>query len=283
MSVNGPLLQLTSEDCYRSDTNRGHPLARRMPTAMFYLQVFGVVLDAAKFAKKGRYDSRRWIASSIRIVRALESVGVPLCLENLHSFRDIGQSCVFIANHMSVLETFVLPCLIEPHRRVTFVVKQSLVDYPLFKHVMLSRNPVVVGRTNPRKDLRTVLQEGAKRLENDISVVIFPQTTRSVEFEPQKFNSLGIKLAGRTNAPVVPVALKTDAWSLGKHVKDCGPIYPSRTVHIRFGQPFEVTGTGRAEHARVIDFISSALARWKSEGCERTQLRRFTPANRRLR
>lgn len=265
MAGNRPLLQLTSENFYRSPPGAGRPLEKRIPTAAFYTRMFRVVVDAAKLARKGRYDSIQWIRSSIRIVRSLERVGALLNLENLQSFRNLRQPCIFIANHMSILETFVLPCLIEPYRRVTFVVKQSLIEYPLFKHVMLSRKPVVVGRTNPRQDLRTVLEEGAGRLKNDISVVIFPQTTRSVEFEPKKFNSLGVKLAGRLNVPVVPIALKTDAWSLGKHLKDFGRIHPSRTVRMRFGEPFFVTGKGRAEHARIIDFISNTLASWKRQ------------------
>jgi len=86
---------------------------------------------------------------------------------------------------MSILETFVLPCLIQPHRDVTFVVKESLITYPLFGQVMRSRQPVVVGRDNPREDLKTVLEEGQKRLEANISIIIFPQTTRSVEFDPK--------------------------------------------------------------------------------------------------
>jgi len=263
-------LQLTSQDFYRSDPNCGHPLAQRMPSAVFYMQILRVVFDAASLARKDRYDSEQWIRSSLRVLRALESVGAQLTLENLSSFHSLNESCVFIANHMSVLETFVLPCLIEPYRRVTFVVKQSLIEYPLFKHVMLSRKPVVVGRTNPRRDLRIVLQEGSRRLENGVSVVIFPQTTRSVEFDPGKFNSLGIKLAARRNVPVVPIALKTDAWSLGKHVKDFGKIHPGRPVRIRFGNPFPVTGSGRREHARVIDFISTTLKTWKNEEQEPT-------------
>jgi len=269
LSGNRSLPQLTSENFYHSAPDPGHPLAKRIPTAAFYLQILHVVLDAARLAKKGRYGSAQWIHSSIRVLRALESVGTTLRLENLRSFRDLRQSCVFIANHMSVLETFVLPCLIEPHRRVTFVVKQSLVEYPLFKHVMLSRTPVVVGRSNPRKDLRIVLQEGSHRLESGISVVIFPQTTRSVDFNPKKFNSLGVKLASRMNAPVVPIALKTDAWSLGKHLKDFGTVHPSRPVRIRFGEPFAVTGSGKAEHARIIDFIAATLQKWVREGRQR--------------
>ena len=196
-------------------------------------------------------------------MRALESVGGRFEFQGLDVVRKLSSACVFIGNHMSILETFVLPCLIVPHRNVTFVIKESLITYPLFGHVMRSRNPVVVGRENPREDLRWVLEEGQKRLEDDISIVIFPQTTRSVEFDAKKFNSLGVKLAKRCSAPVVPFALKTDAWGLGRRLKDFGPIRPEKTVHIHFAEPLTVRGNGKEEHNTVVAFIEKNLAAWR--------------------
>jgi 1-acyl-sn-glycerol-3-phosphate acyltransferase len=143
------------------------------------------------------------------------------------------------------------------------VVKESLLTYPLFGHVMRSRDPVVVGRTHPREDLRTVLEEGEKRLAANISVVIFPQTTRSVDFDPQMFNSLGVKLAKRCKVPVVPFALKTDAWGLGRRLKDFGRICPEKTVHIHFGEPMTVHGSGKEEHNMIVEFIGKKMAAWK--------------------
>jgi 1-acyl-sn-glycerol-3-phosphate acyltransferase len=106
------------------------------------------------------------------------------------------------------------------------------------------------------------MEEGGKRLEANVSVVIFPQTTRSAEFDPGKFNSLGIKLARRCNVPAVPFALKTDAWGLGKRIKDFGPIRPEKTVHFHFGAPMKIRGSGKEEHAAVMEFIRTRLAAW---------------------
>lgn len=111
--------------------------------------------------------------------------------------------------------------------------------------------------------MRWVLEEGQKRLEDDISIVIFPQTTRSVEFDAKKFNSLGVKLAKRCNVPVVPFALKTDAWGLGRRLKDFGRIRPEKTVHIHFGEPMTVQGSGKEEHGRVVEFIEKNLEEWR--------------------
>lgn len=254
---------LTTQDAYRTPERTGSWIGRSCPNTVFYAKAFMIVVHAARLARKGLYDDARWLESSITTVRALESVGGSFDLQNLDVPRTLNSPCVFIGNHMSILETFVLPCLIQPHRAVTFVVKESLITYPLFGHVMRSRDPVVVGRTHPREDLRTVLEEGEKRLAANISVVIFPQTTRSVEFDPQKFNSLGVKLAKRCNVPVVPIALKTDAWGLGRRLKDFGPIRPDKRVHIAFGDPLRITGSGKEAHQSVMDFIEKNVSGWK--------------------
>jgi hypothetical protein len=36
-----------------------------------------------------------------------------------------------------------------------------------------------------------------------------------------------------------------------------------KPVHIRFGVPFRVTGTGKEENQKIIDFIVSSLEEWK--------------------
>jgi 1-acyl-sn-glycerol-3-phosphate acyltransferase len=189
--------------------------------------------------------------------RALESAGVRLQIAGLEHVAALEGPCVFIGNHMSTLETFVLPVILLPFKQITFVVKRSLVEYPVFGHVMRSRNPITVGRTNPREDLKAVLEGGVERLGGGISLVIFPQTTRVPQFDPKEFNTIGVKLAKKADVPVIPLALKTDAWGNGRLVKDIGRLDPSKTAHFTFGAPMRVQDRGGEEHERII-FIREA-------------------------
>lgn len=220
-------------------------------------------MERLALGQKGTYSGEQWIQSSRETVKALESVGVQFEIQNIASYRELSSACVFVGNHMSILETFVLPCLIRPHRKVTFVVKESLIEYPFFGPILQTREPVVVSRTNPREDLKIVLEEGQVKLNENISVVLFPQTTRSVEFDEKKFNTLGVKLAKRANVPVIPFALKTDAWGLGRKLKDFGKISPHKRVHICFGDPLHISGSGKEEHRHIIEFISEKLRAWR--------------------
>jgi 1-acyl-sn-glycerol-3-phosphate acyltransferase len=170
---------------------------------------------------------------------------------------------LFISNHMSTLETMIFPSIIGPLRELTFVVKESLVNHPLFGDVMRSRNPIVVGRTDPRKDLEAVMTGGADLLSDGVSIVIFPQSTRSVEFKPEEFNSIGVKLAKKTGVDIVPIAIKTDFWGNGKIIKEIGIIDRHKPIYIKFGEPMKVTGNGKEENQKIVEFIQSSLKEWQ--------------------
>ena len=163
---------------------------------------------------------------------------------------------------MSMLETMVLPAIIQPIRDVTFVVKKSLLEYPVFRHVVRARDPIAVSRENPREDFKTVMQAGMERLQNGSSVVVFPQTTRSLTFDPAQFNSIGLKLALKAKVPMVPIALKTDAWRNGKWLKDIGRIDPTKKVHFAFGRPLKIEGRGTLQQKEATDFIQAKLNDW---------------------
>lgn len=234
------------------------------PTPLFFWRTcFGPLFHLWRKAAAGRCDDVAWERGSAWFADVFESVGGVIKVEGLDSLGRLdGRPCVFIANHMSTLETFLLPGMIRPRMPVTFVVKKSLTTMPVFGPVMRSRNPVVVGRTNPREDLVTVLEEGSRWLARGISIVVFPQSTRSLRFEPAKFNTIGIKLALKSGAPVLPIALKTDAWGQGRHVKELARIVPDLPARFRFGEPMEVTARGKQEHAAICRFIGDTLEEW---------------------
>jgi 1-acyl-sn-glycerol-3-phosphate acyltransferase len=229
----------------------------------FTLKYAKIVLSTRRQALRKIYDRTAWAKSSFYIFRFIEKAGGRFDITGMDNIAKCDGPVLFIGNHMSTLETMILPCIIAPRKEVTFVVKESLIKYPLFKEVMLSRDPIVVGRADPRKDLEAVMNGGQERLSKGISIVIFPQSTRSTEFNPDEFNSLGVKLAKKNNVPVIPVALKTDYWGSGKIIKELGPIDHKKTIFIKFGEPFMINESGKEENNKIINFIQSSLSEWK--------------------
>ncbi|MCP4451744.1 MAG: 1-acyl-sn-glycerol-3-phosphate acyltransferase, partial [Planctomycetes bacterium] len=240
---------------YHTDPLQPTWLARTLPSISFYLPFMRVIIQASGMCKKGLYNRSEWCVSSLRIFRQLENIGARLEITGLEHLEQLDGPCVIISNHMSLLETVILPCIVQSVRDVTFVVKQSLLEYPVFKHIMRFCDPVAVSRTNPREDFKAVMTGGKARLEENISIIVFPQTTRTVTFDPEQFNTIGVKLAQKGKVPIIPLALKTDAWGNGKVLKDFGRIDIGKTVHFAFGAPIQVQGRGSDEHQQVIDFI----------------------------
>jgi 1-acyl-sn-glycerol-3-phosphate acyltransferase len=238
----------------------------RLDSRIYFVFKYGeVVLRTRKEAIRKVYDTKAWTDSSFEILQFLEKVGGIFHISGMENISKPSGSVLFISNHMSTLETMILPCIISPHKELTFVVKESLVKHPLFGDVMRSRNPIIVGRTDPRKDLEAVMNGGVERLNNGISIVIFPQSTRSVVFKPEEFNSLGVKLAKKAGVDVVPIALKTDFWGNGKLIKEVGPLDHTKHIHIKFGEPIKITGNGKEENQKIIDFIKSSLEEWNEK------------------
>jgi 1-acyl-sn-glycerol-3-phosphate acyltransferase len=247
---------------YKTAVQRISFLAKTFPSIIFYPQLVSIVAAGSRQAKHGSYDTSHWCRDSLLTLRALERVGVSVEVTGLENITAFDGPCVYIGNHMSTLETFVLPTLIAPIKDTTFVVKQSLVDYPIFKHIMRARNPITVGRVNARDDFKAVLDGGTARLAAGMSVIIFPQTTRSMVFDAAAFNTIGIKLAKKAGVPIVPIALKTDAWGNGSLLKDYGKIDTKLPVHFAFGKPLRIKDRGTEEHEEIIAFIRGKLKEW---------------------
>lgn len=253
-------------DSYRTDPAAPRGLRDKICLGTrwgLYLGVFGAVLEASSAAKKGIYDDEFWARSSYRIFHDIELSGGRFDITGFDNIRKSRDPVVFISNHISALETVVFPVLIVPIKKVTFVVKEKLVKGPFFGPIMKSRNPIAVSRKDPRSDLKTVLTRGKKLLEDGYSIIVFPQHTRTHEFNPERFNTLGIKLALRAGVNVIPVAIKTDFWQNGRILRGFGPLKRNLTIHFRFGKEMQISGRGRDEHAAIIDFIQQNLETWK--------------------
>ena len=254
-----------TNDEYHSPPRRPGWFARLFPTVVFYFRFCMIILRASRKAKRSQYDNTEWSRSSLEVLHALEEVGIEVEITGIHHLEQLDTPCVVVGNHMSTLETGVLPVIIQPFRDVTFVVKHSLLTYPVFRHVMRSRNPVAVSQTNPREDLVTVLKEGTKRLKQGISMIVFPQGSRTSSFVPEGFNTIGVKLAHKAGVPIVPLALKTDAWGNGRLIRDFGKIDPTKKVRFAFSEPLWIEGRGTEQQQAAIDFIQRKLAEWKDD------------------
>ena len=253
------------------DTPAGTPVSRLFRLLgcsrwYFYAINFGVFIRTGLCAKRGELNEENQIYHSSFNIRLIEKCGGKIHIRGLDNLKALNREpVVLIGNHMSLLETAIFPAIISRHLDFTFIIKEALLRVPIFRHIMFSMKAIPVGRTNPREDLKTVLTEGKKLLEMGRAIVVFPQSTRSAVFAPEKFNTIGVKLAKTAKVKVVPFALKTDFLGNGKRFRDFGPVHPEKDVYLEFAPAMEITGNGQEQHQQIIDFIQSRLEQWQKQ------------------
>lgn len=235
----------------------------------FYLRNFAVFAKVGKLCQQGRLTPVLQADYSVKNIRITESCGGRIHLRGLDNLSRFTEPAVIISNHMSLLETAVMHAFVRPRRDFCFVIKRSLLDVPYFGDIMRDLKCIPVDRVNPREDFKTVMEAGTERLREGKSVIIFPQSTRSAVFEPHQFNTIGVKLAKHAGVPIIPLALRTDFLVNGRHFKDLGPIRRKNPVWFEFGEPImKVSGTGKEEHARIVEFISGRIREWGGQVAE---------------
>ncbi len=233
-------------------------------TFVYNFRLFFTLFAASRVYRKYAHKREYFWRSSYTQMNHVLAAGAEIHIEGLEHVKALnGKPVVFIGNHMSLLETFLLPCLLLTYTDPVFVVKESLLNAPFLGIILQKQDSIAVGRSNPREDLKAVLEQGQERLKNNKSMVIFPQSTRQIEFDPAEFSSIGVKLAAKAGVQVVPIALRTDFLINGKMSKDIGAINPEKPpVHFAFGAPIDVEGNGKDAHEKVVAFITEHLQKW---------------------
>jgi 1-acyl-sn-glycerol-3-phosphate acyltransferase len=257
---------LFSGDSYTTPETTRHSLLYRLLWGCrfyFYFRNFFIFWQSAHCAKMGKLDQERQIFYSNKNIRLVEDCGGKIELRGLDNLRSVaGQPVILLGNHMSLLETAMFHAIVRPHLDFTFVIKKSLQKFPYFSHIMATLRAIPVSRNSPREDLKAVLGGGRKSLNEGRSIILFPQSTRSEFFEPENFNSIGIKLAKSAGVKIIPFALKTDFLGNGKLIRDLGPVHPERTIHFEFGEPMTIEGNGKEQQQQLCDFILKKLHEW---------------------
>lgn len=233
-----------------------------LPSVGFYTQAAVHLSLAAARSVRGRLGNPELVAGSHALRRALERVGVRFEVTGAETLDPAGGPFVFVANHMSALETQILPSILHAAAPCTFVVKPSLLRLPVFGPVLRAFDPIVVTRADPRDDLRRVVDGGTARLRNGVSVIVFPQGHRSPEFRRRDFNSIGMRLARAAGVPMIPIALETATWAQGRLISEVGWIEPALPVRFAIGPPVPVDGNGVEAHRRVVDYVEAHLEEW---------------------
>jgi len=123
---------------------------------------------------------------------------------------DPTQSYVYMSNHQS---NFDIPVLLA-HLPVQFrwLAKAELFKIPIFGRAMRGAGYVKIDRFNQQSAFESI-SEAAGKMKNGVSVMIFPEGTRSRDGNIKDFKKGGFIMAVDAGVPIVPPVLK-GTWSI---------------------------------------------------------------------
>jgi len=134
----------------------------------------------------------------------LRLAGVSLRVSGLDQI-DPYQPYVFIANHQSNIDIPVLIQSLIAHQ-LRWIAKKELLWVPFFGWALWASKHIPVDRKDPRSAVKS-LRKARERIRAGISIVVFPEGTRSRNGTLLRFKKGGMLLALQTGTPIVPVTI----------------------------------------------------------------------------
>jgi 1-acyl-sn-glycerol-3-phosphate acyltransferase len=224
--------------------------AARYALIVFYTIVWGIpACIAPLFDRSGEsviWIGRRWVGWIFR------TCGIRVEAEGLEHV-DPRRPYVFMSNHQSVLDVGAIVLTLPTSWR--FVAKRELTWIPFFGWAIALGGHVVIDRGRHARAVAS-LKRAAERVRNGVSVIIFPEGTRSEDGELQPFKSGGFHLAIDAQVPILPV---TVSGSLPLTPKGSLRVESGR-VRVRYGKPIETRGLGPEQREALKERVREAIA-----------------------
>ncbi len=175
----------------------------------------------------------------------LASAGVKLDVFGLDNF-DPNGTYVFAGNHQSHFDVPIVFSLLP--MTVRFFTKKELFRIPLFGSAISAVGMIKIDRTNHEQSVKTMNHAVDTIRKFDVSVVIFPEGTRSPDGKVRTFKKGGFIVAIKGGVPVVPVAISGSHRILKKHTLR---VQPGR-VKVVFGKPVDTSEMTYRERDHLI-------------------------------
>jgi 1-acyl-sn-glycerol-3-phosphate acyltransferase len=192
-----------------------------------------------------RWLSKRYAAAAVRMLGVtVEARGV--------SRVDPSRGYVFMSTHASHLDS---PALAIALPQPTFwVFKKELARIPVFGWVLLALGQVMIDRSNA-KQARESMEEAGRELTGNLSILIYPEGTRSKDGRLQPFKKGGFHLALQAGLPLVPVRVS------GSHAllpPGALTVRPGR-VAVELFDPIPTEGKTDRDIPELMDRVRAAL------------------------
>ena len=161
---------------------------------------------------------------------------------------------IYMTNHQSFFDIFALLACLPVNFK--FILKQELMNLPVFGSATRRAGYIGIERDDPRKAVKS-MNQAAERIKSGASVLIFPEGTRSPDGRLGQFKKGGFSLAIKSGCDIVPVAIS------GSH-----RIAPKGSLRIKkgsfslsIGKPISLAGYTKRKIPQLMDQVREAMLR----------------------
>jgi len=163
------------------------------------------------------------------------------------------QSYVFVANHQGAFDIFSIYGYLGHNFR--WMMKKALERIPLVGYSCKVSGHIFVDNSSPSA-VKTTMENAEKRLAGGMSVVVFPEGSRTTDGRMHKFRRGAFSLAVEFGLPVVPITIDGAYRILHRGALLPRPGRILLTIH----KPIEPPESGRHELAELMDRSYKAIA-----------------------
>jgi 1-acyl-sn-glycerol-3-phosphate acyltransferase len=177
--------------------------------------------------------------------------GIKLQISGLEKI-DPNQSYVFIQNHQSSFD--ILASSVSIPGTARFLAKAELFRIPVFAQGMRLVGMLEINRGNSQKSRRTI-QKAINTVKSGVSVIIYPEGTRSRDGNIQPFKKGGFILAIEAQIPIVPVVI-SGSWEI---MSKTSLRLHRGTIQIHFLDPVPTAGMDLTHRGRLMTDVHQAM------------------------
>lgn len=141
---------------------------------------------------------------------------------------DKNVSYVFVANHQGAFDIWAIYGYLN--HQFKWLMKKSLEKIPLVGYSCKKAGHVFVDDSNIA-GIKETIAEAEKRLKNGMSVVIFPEGSRSWDGKMIPFKRGAFMLAGEFKLPVVPITIDGSFKAMPRTTFNVTPTTITVTIH----------------------------------------------------
>jgi len=168
---------------------------------------------------------------------------------------DPQKSYILVSNHQSNFDIFTLLGYLPIQFR--WIAKAELFRLPFLGWAMSRIGYIPIERDSPKKAYRSMLQ-AAEKVRKSVSVMIFPEGTRSPDGNLQPFKKGLFLIALKSQAPILPIAIR----GTGKIMQKGGwRIHPGK-VDIIIAPPIETAGMPPEREGELSDRVRNTLMKY---------------------